>query len=70
MEQFPWVLAIVGGPLLLAILIAFAMLRRRPLTPGERVAQHRAVEREYDEAPPPPHARADGADRARHENRV
>lgn len=49
MEQLPWALAVIGGPLLLGILIAFALLRRRRLTPGERQAQHRAVRDHYDE---------------------
>ena len=47
MEEFSWVLVVVGGPLLLGIVIAFALLRRRRLTPDERRAQHRAIEREY-----------------------
>jgi hypothetical protein len=48
MEQFPWALAVIGGPLLLGIVIAFALLRRRRLTPAERRAQHRAIQDQYD----------------------
>lgn len=49
MEQFPWLLVVAGGPLLLAVAFAYVLLRRRRLTPSERVAQHEAIEDLYDE---------------------
>ncbi|MFC3218764.1 hypothetical protein ACFOEZ_07025 [Tianweitania populi] len=44
-----WSLATVLGPLILIIVIAYALIRRRRLTPTERVAQKDATERGYNE---------------------
>lgn len=49
MEEFSWALIVIGGPLLLGVVIAFALLRRRRLTPSERRAQHRAIEEQYSD---------------------
>jgi hypothetical protein len=47
MAEFSWALVVIGGPLLLGVVIAFALLRRRRLTLGERRAQHRAIKEQY-----------------------
>jgi hypothetical protein len=44
-----WGLATVIGPIVLIVLFAYALIRRRRLTPGERVAQNEATERGYRE---------------------
>ncbi len=49
-ETIPvWSLVIVLGPVILGAVIAYALLRRRRLTPRERSAQIRATERNYSE---------------------
>lgn len=44
-----WSLATVLGPIVLIVAIAYALIRRRRLTPAERVAQKDATERGYSE---------------------
>jgi hypothetical protein len=47
MEELAWFLAVVGVPLLLGIVIAFSLLRRRHPTSGEGRARHREIEHEH-----------------------
>jgi hypothetical protein len=47
LENSLWTLVVAGGPLLLAIVFAWVLLRRRPLTPGERVRRDQATRRLY-----------------------
>jgi hypothetical protein len=58
MTTFLWLLVVAGGPALIGIVIAYAMLRSRPLTAGEKQAQHEAVDKLYhrdrDEGHPSP----------------
>jgi hypothetical protein len=49
MSEFLWLLTVAGGPVLLAVLIFWAVRRRRQLSAGEERAQHEAVDRLYDE---------------------
>ena len=44
-----WLFAVIGGPIILAAIIAYALLRRRRLTPTERSIRNEATERAYDE---------------------
>ncbi|MBS9720804.1 hypothetical protein JYU29_08905 [Tianweitania sp. BSSL-BM11] len=44
-----WSLTVVLGPIVLIVLIAFALIRRRRLTPAERVSQKAETERGYNE---------------------
>ena len=44
-----WLFVVLGGPIILAGLIAYALLRRRRLTKAERSRQIRETERGYDE---------------------
>ena len=44
-----WAFLIVGGPVVLAIAFAYALLRRRRLTPQEKVERSVATERGYTE---------------------
>jgi len=44
-EELAWVLVVVGGPLLLGVTFAFALLRRR--RPGEQHARRREIEHRY-----------------------
>jgi hypothetical protein len=44
-----WTLATVLGPVVLIVVILYALVRRRRLTPAERVAQKDATERGYSE---------------------
>ena len=46
-----WLIVVVLGPLLLAVLIAYVLLTRRKLEPRERQAQREAVERVYRDEP-------------------
>ena len=52
-----WGFAIIGGPLILALVIAFALLRNKKRTPQEEARTEAATRREYDEL---------AADRRRH----
>jgi len=44
-----WSLTVVLGPIILFVLIAYALIRRRRLSPTERVAQKEATEAGYNE---------------------
>lgn len=44
-----WTLATIGGPVVLALALAYAILRRRRLTPTERSAQIKGTESGYKE---------------------
>lgn len=46
-----WFLVIAIGPILLGGAIAFALMRRRRLSAGEKRRQKQAVERLYDKRP-------------------
>ncbi|WP_164783905.1 MULTISPECIES: hypothetical protein [unclassified Mesorhizobium] len=48
-ENSMWLLVVAGGPLILAILIAYALLTRRRRGPAERRESERATERLYRE---------------------
>jgi hypothetical protein len=47
--NFLWLLAVAGGPLLLAVLFGWALLRRRRLSARERADQVRGTEKVFDE---------------------
>ena len=48
-EYSLWLYATVLGPVILAGVIAYALITRRKLTPGERKAQIAGTERAYRE---------------------
>ncbi|RVB79126.1 MULTISPECIES: hypothetical protein [unclassified Mesorhizobium] len=48
-ENNMWLIVVAGGPLLLAILIAYALITRRDRGPAERRESDRATERLYRE---------------------
>jgi hypothetical protein len=48
MTTFLWLLVVVGGPLLIALVIAYGVIKSRRLTPAEEVAREDAIERLYD----------------------
>jgi hypothetical protein len=50
MEGQFWSLAVVGGPVLLALAIAFALIRRRRLSSTEKQAQDAGTHRQYHDA--------------------
>lgn len=47
MNEFLWLLVIVGGPVVIGGAIAFAMASRRRLSASERKARDRATDRLY-----------------------
>ena len=47
MTTYLWLLVVAGGPLLIALAIAYAMIRSRRLTRSERQARQEAVEDMY-----------------------
>jgi hypothetical protein len=47
--NYLWLIAVAGGPLLLAVLFGWALLRRRRLTARERAEQIRGTEKVFDE---------------------
>jgi hypothetical protein len=49
-ENTMWLVIVAGGPLLLAILIAWALLTRRRLGPAERRERDRATRENYRDA--------------------
>lgn len=49
MTTFLWLLVLAGGPLLIALALAYGMMRSRRLTRGEKRAREDAIERLYDE---------------------
>jgi len=48
-ENMLWLLVVAGGPLVIAVLVAYALLNRRPLGPAERRERDRATDRLYRE---------------------
>jgi hypothetical protein len=48
MATFLWLLVVAGGPLLIAVVIVYALFTRRRLSPREKQAQTEATERLYD----------------------
>lgn len=48
----PWQLVTVLGPVIIAIVLVYALVRRRRLTPVERIEQHEAVEEVYKDKDP------------------
>lgn len=57
MAETFWLVVVLGGPLVIAAVLAYALLTRRKRSLGEAVAQRRATERLYEEedrTPPPP----------------
>ena len=44
-ENSMWLFVVAGGPLIVAILIAYALLNRRPRGPAERRESDRATDR-------------------------
>jgi hypothetical protein len=48
-ENSMWLLVVAGGPLVLAVLIAYALLTRRRRGPAERRESKLATERLYRE---------------------
>lgn len=49
-ENGMWLLVVAGGPFLLAILFAWALLTRRPKGPAERRERDRATRETYRDA--------------------
>ncbi|WP_187969406.1 hypothetical protein [Aquibium microcysteis] len=50
-ENILWLLVVAGGPVLIAILIGFALMRKRRLSRTERAAQARGTRDVFDERP-------------------
>jgi len=48
-ENILWLLVVAGGPLLLAILFGFALMRKRRLSRAERDARERGTREVFDE---------------------
>lgn len=57
MTETLWLLIVMGGPILIAVLLAYAMLNRRKRSVGEAAAQRSATRHLYEDeeepAPPP-----------------
>lgn len=56
MAETFWLVVVLGGPLVIAAVLAYALLTRRKRSVGEAIAQRRATERLYeeeDQTPPP-----------------
>ena len=49
MTTFLWLLVVAGGPLLIALALAYGMMRSRKLSRGEERAREGAIERLYEE---------------------
>lgn len=47
MTTFLWLLVVAGGPILIALALAYGMLRSRRLTSVEKRAREDAIERLY-----------------------
>ena len=60
MTETLWLVVVLGGPLLLGALIAYALLNRRRASRGEEWARRNAVRRAYDE----PETKAPAASKA------
>lgn len=51
MIEFLWFIVVVGGPLAVAVAIAYALMTRRQRSAGEAVAQRAATRRLYEDEP-------------------
>lgn len=49
MTENLWLLIVAGGPLLIAVVIAYALFQRRKPSAAQRAATDRATARLYDE---------------------
>lgn len=49
MTEILWLLIVIGGPILIAVLLAYAMLNRRKRSTGEAAAQRSATRQLYEE---------------------
>jgi hypothetical protein len=52
MTETLWLLVVMGGPLVIGAVVAYALLTRRNRSVGEQVAQRRATRRLYEEPEP------------------
>lgn len=50
-ENAMWLLVVAGGPLFLAVLLAWALVKRRRMGPAERRERDRATREAYRDAP-------------------
>lgn len=48
MTTFLWLLVVIGGPALIAIVLTYGMIRSRRLTHAEETAREDAIKRLYD----------------------
>jgi hypothetical protein len=48
----PWQLATVLGPIIIAVVVIYAMMRKRRLTPVEKVERHHAIDEAYKDKDP------------------
>lgn len=53
MTEILWLLIVIGGPILIAVLLAYAMLNRRKRSTGEAAAQRSATRQLYEEKEEP-----------------
>jgi hypothetical protein len=51
LTNYLWLGVVAGGPLLLGLLLAYALLRRRRLTGAERAESRQATEKLYRDRP-------------------
>jgi len=60
MTESLWLLVVAGGPIVIAIVVAYALMTRRSRTVGEKAAARQATRRLYeeDETAPAPAAAA------------
>jgi hypothetical protein len=49
MTTFLWLVVLAGGPLLIALVLAYVMLRSKKLTGVEKQARDRAIKDMYEE---------------------
>ena len=59
MTEILWLLIVIGGPILIAVLLAYAMVNRRKRSTGEAAAQRSATRQLYEEKEEPPPAPLD-----------
>jgi hypothetical protein len=52
--DYLWFAAVAIGPLLLAGMIAYALLKRRSLNGSEQLRRDQAIDRVYQNGPPSP----------------
>jgi biopolymer transport protein ExbB/TolQ len=53
MTEILWLLIVMGGPILIAVLLAYALLNRRKRSTGEAAAQRSATRQLYEEKEKP-----------------